>query len=132
MILDDLERLLDYARIGPRFSNTVLQTLLTCIKRPPTKKRAKLLVVATTSSIEVRSCRPRTVPHPLPVCSLDPRVQAQPSIPGSCWPSCTPHAHPPALLTEPRPLRLARPSRVFATYQPARLDGHLVHTRPPP
>ena len=53
VILDDLERLLDYARIGPRFSNTVLQTLLTCIKRPPAKKRAKLLVLATTSSVDV-------------------------------------------------------------------------------
>ena len=48
VILDDLERLLDYARIGPRFSNVVLQTLLTCIKKVP--KSSKLVVLATTSS----------------------------------------------------------------------------------
>jgi len=53
VILDDLERLLDYARIGPRFSNVVLQTLLTCIKQPPKKKGGKLLVLGTTSSSEV-------------------------------------------------------------------------------
>jgi len=35
-------------RIGPRFSNVVLQTLLTCIKRVP--KTSKLVVLATTSS----------------------------------------------------------------------------------
>lgn len=34
-MLDDLERLLEYVRIGPRFSNLVLQTLLTCVKKQP-------------------------------------------------------------------------------------------------
>merc|ERR1719263_2214648 len=51
IVLDDLERLLEYVRIGPRFSNLVLQTLLTCIKKVP--KLGKLVVVATTSSINV-------------------------------------------------------------------------------
>jgi len=52
VVLDDLERLLDYVRIGPRFSNVILQTLLTCIKKVPSKK-SKLLILATTSSAEV-------------------------------------------------------------------------------
>mmetsp|Transcript_4125 Transcript_4125/g.10674 ORF Transcript_4125/g.10674 Transcript_4125/m.10674 type:complete len:237 (-) Transcript_4125:245-955(-) len=51
VVLDDLERLIEYARIGPRFSNLVLQTLLVCIRRAPT--RGKLFVVATTSSASV-------------------------------------------------------------------------------
>ena len=50
IMLDDLERLLEYVRIGPRFSNIVLQTLLTCIKRAP--KSSKLVVLATTSSAQ--------------------------------------------------------------------------------
>ena len=48
IVLDELERLLEYVRIGPRFSNVVLQTLLTCVKRTP--KTSKLVVLATTSS----------------------------------------------------------------------------------
>lgn len=48
VMLDDLERLLEYVRIGPRFSNVVLQTLLTCIKKVP--RSSKLVVIATTSS----------------------------------------------------------------------------------
>lgn len=48
VIIDDLERLLDYAPIGPRFSNAILQTLMVLIKRLPPPGR-KLLIVATTS-----------------------------------------------------------------------------------
>ena len=33
VILDDIERLLDYVDIGPRFSNTILQTLLVLTKK---------------------------------------------------------------------------------------------------
>eukprot|EP00899_Mesostigma_viride_P023513 jgi/Mesvir1/4346/Mv02430-RA.2 len=52
IILDDIERLLEYVAIGPRFSNLVLQTLLVLVKRLPPKGR-KIMVVATTSSLEV-------------------------------------------------------------------------------
>lgn len=38
-------------RIGPRFSNLVLQTLLTCIKKVP--KTSKVVVIATTSNATV-------------------------------------------------------------------------------
>ena len=51
ILLDDLERLLEYVRIGPRFSNIVLQTLLTCVKRVP--RSSKLVVLATSSSANV-------------------------------------------------------------------------------
>jgi len=52
VILDDIERLLDYVAIGPRFSNAVLQVLLVLIKKQPPRGR-KLLVVGTTSAGDV-------------------------------------------------------------------------------
>merc|ERR1719217_2014955 len=52
VLLDDLERLLEYVRIGPRFSNALLQTLLVCIKKAP-KPGHKLIVVGTSSSAAV-------------------------------------------------------------------------------
>jgi vesicle-fusing ATPase len=53
IILDNIERLLDYVHIGPRFSNQVLQTLLVLLKRIPSQEKrvTKLMVIATTSSI---------------------------------------------------------------------------------
>eukprot|EP00164_Ancoracysta_twista_P000855 GFYU01001126.1.p1 GENE.GFYU01001126.1~~GFYU01001126.1.p1 ORF type:complete len:742 (-),score=235.70 GFYU01001126.1:162-2387(-) len=52
IVLDDIERLLEYVHIGPRFSNAVLQTLLVLIKRvPPVNK--KLLIIGTSSSKSV-------------------------------------------------------------------------------
>jgi vesicle-fusing ATPase len=49
IILDDLERLLEYVPIGPRFSNSVLQTLQILVKKPPPAGH-RLLVFATTSN----------------------------------------------------------------------------------
>jgi vesicle-fusing ATPase len=37
VVVDDIERLLDYVRLGPRFSNAVLQTLLVLLKKEPPK-----------------------------------------------------------------------------------------------
>jgi len=48
IVLDDIERLLEYVAIGPRFSNVVLQALLILLKRAPPPGR-KLLVIGTTS-----------------------------------------------------------------------------------
>lgn len=48
VVVDDIESMLDYAPIGPRFSNFVLQTLKLLFKKPPPKGR-KLLLIATTS-----------------------------------------------------------------------------------
>lgn len=37
VVVDDIERLLDYVPIGPRFSNLVLQALLVLLKKAPPK-----------------------------------------------------------------------------------------------
>ncbi|KAG9444477.1 hypothetical protein H6P81_015817 [Aristolochia fimbriata] len=52
IILDDIERLLDYVSIGPRFSNLILQTLLVLLKRLPPKGKS-VLVIGTTSEVYV-------------------------------------------------------------------------------
>lgn len=49
IVLDDLERLIEYVGVGPRFANTVLQTLLVLLKKRPSKSGNRLLIVATTS-----------------------------------------------------------------------------------
>lgn len=49
IILDDLERLVEYVRLGPRFSNSVLQALLVLIKKNPPTVGRKLMIIATTS-----------------------------------------------------------------------------------
>ncbi|KAJ3621775.1 hypothetical protein Zmor_004524, partial [Zophobas morio] len=48
IVIDNIERLLDYVPIGPRFSNMVLQTLLVLIKKQP-KQHRRLFVIGTTS-----------------------------------------------------------------------------------
>ncbi|KRX67912.1 Vesicle-fusing ATPase 1, partial [Trichinella sp. T9] len=48
LLIDNLERLIDFGRIGPRYSNLVLQALLVLVKRSPPKNR-KLLILATSS-----------------------------------------------------------------------------------
>jgi vesicle-fusing ATPase len=52
IILDGLERLLEYVPIGPRFNNEVLQTLLVLLRKVPPKQR-KLLVFASTSALHI-------------------------------------------------------------------------------
>lgn len=52
IILDDIERLLEYVGIGPRFSNIILQTLIVCIQRIPPKGH-KLLVIGTSNLYNV-------------------------------------------------------------------------------
>ncbi|CAM9366574.1 unnamed protein product [Discosporangium mesarthrocarpum] len=48
ILIDNLERIIEYTRIGPRFSNVVLQTLLVLLKKaPPVGHR--LIVMATTA-----------------------------------------------------------------------------------
>ena len=49
VILDDIERLIEFIHIGPRFSNPLLQALLVLVKKcPPTIDR-KLMIIGTTS-----------------------------------------------------------------------------------
>lgn len=47
VVVDDIERLLDYVPIGPRFSNLVLQALLVLLKKAPPKVRVQLFSVHT-------------------------------------------------------------------------------------
>ncbi|GAU38493.1 hypothetical protein TSUD_64720 [Trifolium subterraneum] len=51
IVLDDLERLLEYVPIGPRFSNLISQTLLVLLKKLPPKGK-KLMVIGTTSEVD--------------------------------------------------------------------------------
>lgn len=52
VVVDNIERLLDYGSIGPRYSNLTLQALLVLLKKQPPRGR-KLLVLCTTSRKEV-------------------------------------------------------------------------------
>lgn len=52
IVVDNLERLLDYGPIGPRYSNLTLQALLVLLKKQPPKGK-KLLVLCTSSRKEV-------------------------------------------------------------------------------
>lgn len=49
IFMDDIERLIEYVPIGPRFSNTVLQTLMILLKKIPQDEGRKLLIIGTTS-----------------------------------------------------------------------------------
>lgn len=50
ILIEDIERLLDYAPIGPRYSNVVLQTLLVLIGRPPPCETHRLFVIGTSNN----------------------------------------------------------------------------------
>ncbi|KAI5993613.1 P-loop containing nucleoside triphosphate hydrolase protein [Pisolithus albus] len=51
IVVDNIERLLDWTYLGNRFSNTVLQTLLVLIAQKPPKVGRPLLQVLATSSL---------------------------------------------------------------------------------
>ncbi|KAL9180341.1 hypothetical protein ACHAXT_008311 [Thalassiosira profunda] len=53
IFIDDIERIIDYVAIGPRFSNVVLQTLLVLLKKVPPEHGRKLLIIGTTSCPEL-------------------------------------------------------------------------------
>jgi vesicle-fusing ATPase len=54
VVVDDLEDILDYVPIGPRFSTTVLSALRALIRQEPPKDRRRL-VIATTAKREALS-----------------------------------------------------------------------------
>jgi vesicle-fusing ATPase len=54
VIVDNIERLLDYSPIGHRYSNMVLQALLVLISKAPPKK-CRLMILATSSNQEFLS-----------------------------------------------------------------------------
>mmetsp|Transcript_20353 Transcript_20353/g.19331 ORF Transcript_20353/g.19331 Transcript_20353/m.19331 type:complete len:140 (+) Transcript_20353:465-884(+) len=49
IVLDDIERLIEFIHIGPRFSNAILQTLLVLIKKKPQNPERKLMIIGTTN-----------------------------------------------------------------------------------
>jgi len=53
IILDDIERLIEFIHIGPRFSNLILQCLLVLIKKNPPNENRKLLIVGTTGMASI-------------------------------------------------------------------------------
>jgi len=52
IVVDNIERLIDYGPIGPRYSNLTLQALLVLIKKSPPRGR-RLLLICTTSRKDV-------------------------------------------------------------------------------
>jgi vesicle-fusing ATPase len=52
IVVDNVERLLDYGPIGPRYSNLTLQALLVLMKKNPPKGR-RLLIICTTSRYKI-------------------------------------------------------------------------------
>jgi vesicle-fusing ATPase len=52
IFIDDIERLIEYSPVGPRYSNSVLQTLLILLRKIPPAP-ARLLVVSTTSIVDL-------------------------------------------------------------------------------
>ncbi|EDS38198.1 vesicular-fusion protein Nsf1 [Culex quinquefasciatus] len=52
ILVDNIERLLDYGPIGPRYSNLTLQALLVLLKKQPPRGK-KLLILCTTSRRQV-------------------------------------------------------------------------------
>jgi vesicle-fusing ATPase len=54
VVVDQIERLIDWVPIGPRFSNAVLQTLVVLLRKPPPRGR-RLLILATSTERGVLS-----------------------------------------------------------------------------
>jgi vesicle-fusing ATPase len=52
VVLDNIERIVDWVPIGPRFSNSVLQTVMVLLRKQPPKGR-RLLILATTTQRSV-------------------------------------------------------------------------------
>lgn len=52
IVVDNIERIIDYVPSGPRFSNTVLQALMVLLRKQPAHGR-RLLVLATTTQMQV-------------------------------------------------------------------------------
>lgn len=53
IVIDNIERIIEFIDLGPRFSNPILQALLVLIKKVPLKKENRLLVIGTTNSAQI-------------------------------------------------------------------------------
>jgi vesicle-fusing ATPase len=52
IVMDDIERFIDFAPVGSRFSNSILQAILVLFKTLPQKGK-RLMIIGTTSRIDV-------------------------------------------------------------------------------
>ncbi|KAK4152873.1 P-loop containing nucleoside triphosphate hydrolase protein [Chaetomidium leptoderma] len=52
LIIDNIERLIEWNPVGPRLSNSIVQALVTLLQTPPPKGH-RLLILATTSQLSV-------------------------------------------------------------------------------
>ena len=52
IVIDNIERLIEFSAVGRRFSNSLLQTLLVLINKTPPNKDSKLAIIITTSSFD--------------------------------------------------------------------------------
>ena len=50
IVIDNIERLIEYTAVGRRFSNSLLQTLLVMISKVPPSSETKVLIIGTTSA----------------------------------------------------------------------------------
>jgi vesicle-fusing ATPase len=50
IILDNIERLIEYVPTGPDYNNTLMQAISVLVKRIPTDPECHLLVIGTTSN----------------------------------------------------------------------------------
>jgi len=87
IVLDDIERLIDYVRVGPRFSTPVLQALFALLKKPPPKENSRLLVIGTATDAhfleEVELLQAFNVALPIPELSKPAEYKAVlESLPG--------------------------------------------------
>lgn len=65
LVLDDIERMIEYAPIGPYFSNLVLQTLLVLVKVVPPKGKLHI-----QHCLAVSVCLSFSLPLSLVACSV--------------------------------------------------------------
>jgi len=53
IVVDNIDRLIEYVPVGPRFSANILQTLLVLCNNPPSHPDRRLMVIATTSNMRM-------------------------------------------------------------------------------
>ena len=53
IIIDNIERIIEFIEIGPRFSNLILQALLVSLKKIPPKQDHRILIIGTTNRANV-------------------------------------------------------------------------------
>lgn len=53
VIVDEIERILEYVRMGNKFSNAILQCLYVCLKKMPEKLENKICIIGTSADREL-------------------------------------------------------------------------------